>query len=114
MKNKDKDNIRYGLPAGDHMLDDDGMIVEPDVRKSILKYFRSMGLMETTYSTRSTYIRNPFASKHDDPAARQEEFNAPPDDPVGLVLLKKKMELAGEIDDDELVRECIRLILIED
>lgn len=114
MKDKKKRETNYGLPAGDHMLDNDGMIVEPDVRKSILKYFQSMGLMETTYSTRSTYFRNQFASKHDDPAAVQDEFNAPPDDPVGLVLMKKRAELDSQIEDEEIFRECIRLILIED
>jgi len=36
------------------MLDEPGMIVEPDVRKALLKYFKDMKMLEGTYLAKST------------------------------------------------------------
>ena len=39
------------------MLDEPGTIVEPDVRKALLKYFRDMKMLEGTYLSRNTQTR---------------------------------------------------------
>ena len=91
---------------GDDMLDNDGMIVEPDVRASIKKYFKKMGMRETTYPKRSTF----FANKWQDP---QGEYYDDSDDPVGLELHKRQMKLDDEVHYRETIRETVREMLIE-
>ena len=91
---------------GDDMLDNDGMIVEPDVRASIKKYFKKMGMRETTYTKRSTF----FANKWQDP---QDEYYDDNDDPVGLKLHKRQMQLDDEVHCRETIRETVREMLNE-
>lgn len=103
-KNKKQKSIPYDN-FGDDMLDRDGMIVEPDVRKSISKYFRDMKLREVTYPIRATYFANPY----EDPQDNIENH----DDPVGLRLHARKMELEDEIRGESLIRKCINEIIRE-
>jgi hypothetical protein len=99
LKNKKMKSIPFD-DTGDDMLDRDGMIVEPDVRKKVSKYFKAMGLREVTYSLRSTYFKNPY----EDPG---EEFDMLHDDPVGLKLSAKKRKMEKEIAGESLVRKLI-------
>lgn len=98
-KNKKSKSIPF-KDAGDDMLNRDGMIVEPDVRKKISKYFKTMGLREVTYSLRSTYFKNPY----EDPG---EEFEMNNEDPVGLKLADKKRKMEKEIAGESLIRKLV-------
>ena len=91
---------------GDDMLDRDGMIVEPDVRDSIKKYFKIMKMRETNYHRRTTFFSNPY----EDP--RLEDYTDP-DDPVGLKLMKKQQELEDEIRGENLIRNLVSGIIKE-
>jgi hypothetical protein len=102
MKRKNKKQV----DLGDDMLDRDGMIVEPDVREKVKKYFKAMKLRETTYSLRSTYFSNRFQ----DPG---EEYDAVTDDPVGLKLRAKQTSLEDEIHIETIIRNIVSRILIE-
>lgn len=103
-KNKKRKYIPYD-DSGDDMLNRDGMIVEPDVRKSISKYFRDMKLRETTYSIRSTYFANPYEDPQDDMVNH--------DDPVGLELRSRQIDLEDEIHGESLIRKCVVEIIRE-
>ena len=99
--NKKKQNKR-SLPyhdLGDDMLNKDGVIVEPDVRKSISSYFDNMHMRETTYALRSTFFANPYEDPRDD----YENH----DDPVGLKLMARKRKMEDEIKGESLVRKLI-------
>ena len=91
--------------AGDDMLDNDGVIVEPDVRKSIQNYFKKMGLRETTYSLRSTFFANPY----EDPQGDTENE----DDPVGLRLMARQADMERDIRGEALVRKLVKEIVVE-
>lgn len=48
----------YGRDLEDAlMLDEPGTIVEPDVRKALLRYFKSMKMLEGAYLSRNTETR---------------------------------------------------------
>ena len=105
--NKKKQNKR-SLPyrdSGDDMLDKDGVIVEPDVRKSISSYFDSMRMRETTYALRSTFFANPYEDPQDD----YENH----DDPVGLKLMARKRKIEDEIKGESLVRKLVNEMINE-
>jgi hypothetical protein len=99
-----REKNHYG-DIGDDMLDRDGVIVEPDVRKKVKKYFKNMGMRETTYSLRSTFFSNPYEDPQDD--LQNDE------DPVGLRLMTRKNELEDEMRGESLVRHFVSKILNE-
>ena len=104
MKHKKKKSIPYDS-MGDDMLDRDSTIVEPDVKKSISKYFRDMKLREVVYPIRATYFANPYEDWQDD----MENH----DDPVGLELHAHQIELEDEIRGESLIRKCVNEIIRE-
>jgi hypothetical protein len=102
MKRKNKKQV----DLGDDMLDKDGVIVEPDVREKVKKYFKAMKLRETVYPLRATYFSNRFQ----DPG---EEYDAVTDDPVGLKLRAKQASIEDEIHIETIIRNIISGILVE-
>jgi hypothetical protein len=98
---------KIDIEIGDDMLDRDGMIVEPDVRKKVKDYFKAMRMRETVYPIRATYFSNRFQ----DPG---EEYEVVTDDPVGLKLRDRQAELEDEIYLKEaILRDFVKEILKE-
>ena len=60
---------------------------ESIVRMTVREILREL---DETYSTRSTYFRNPY----EDPG---DEFDPHPEDPIGLVRLKRRSDAEDEV-----------------
>lgn len=70
-----------------------GQISAIEMNESDLRLLIRDILIETTYSIRSTYFRNPY----EDPG---EEFEIDPEDPIGLVRQARMKKIKDEMRDD--------------